>query len=68
MLLATHAHADHIIDGACALRELIEPKFAIPMHDNTNPFNRGTPQEMIKALGDTPVKVFAVKPGEKLAF
>ena len=34
----------------------------------TNPFNRGTPQELIQALGDAPVKVFALKAGEKAEF
>ena len=56
------------VDAAYALREFIKPKFAIPMHYNTNPFNRGTPEEMIKALGNTSIKVFAAKPGEKLEF
>jgi len=56
------------VDAAYALREFIKPKYAIPMHYNTNPFNRGTPAEMIKALGNTSIKVFAAKPGEKLEF
>lgn len=56
------------VDAAYALRELIKPKYAIPMHYGTNPFNQGTPQELIKALGDAPVKVFALKPGEKAEF
>jgi L-ascorbate metabolism protein UlaG (beta-lactamase superfamily) len=56
------------VDAAYALREFIKPKFAIPMHYNTNPFNRGTPEEMMKALGNTSIKVFAPKPGEKLEF
>lgn len=56
------------VDAAYALRELIKPKFAIPMHYGTNPFNQGTPQELIQALGNSPVKVFALKPGEKAEF
>jgi L-ascorbate metabolism protein UlaG (beta-lactamase superfamily) len=56
------------VDAAYALRELIKPKFAIPMHYGTNPFGKGTPQELIQALGDAPVKVFALKPGEKAEF
>ena len=56
------------VDAAYALREFIKPKFAIPMHYNTNPFNRGTPEDMMKALGNASVKVFAAKPGEKLEF
>jgi len=56
------------VDAAYALRELIKPKYAIPMHYGTNPFNKGTPQELIQALGDAPVKIFALKPGEKVEF
>lgn len=55
-------------DAAYALRELIKPKFAIPMHYGTNPMNKGTPQEMIQALGSTPIKVLALKPGEQADF
>jgi L-ascorbate metabolism protein UlaG (beta-lactamase superfamily) len=56
------------VDAAYALRELIKPKYAIPMHYGTNPFNQGTPQELIKALDDAPVKVFSLKPGDKIDF
>ena len=56
------------VDAAYALREFIKPKFAIPMHYGTNPFNQGTPQELITALGSAPVKVIALKPGEKAEF
>jgi L-ascorbate metabolism protein UlaG (beta-lactamase superfamily) len=56
------------VDAAYALRELIKPKFAIPMHYATNPFNQGSPPELMKALGNAPVKVFALKPGEKISF
>jgi L-ascorbate metabolism protein UlaG (beta-lactamase superfamily) len=56
------------VDAAYALREWIKPKFAIPMHYNTNPFNRGSPEELIKALGDAPVKVLTLKPGERAQF
>lgn len=55
-------------DAAYALRELIKPKFAIPMHYGTNPFNRGTPQELMNALGAATVKVLPLKPGEKAEF
>lgn len=55
-------------DAAYALRELIRPKFAIPMHYGANPLGRGTPQELIQALGQTPIKVLALKPGEKAEF
>ena len=55
-------------DAAYALRELIKPKFAIPMHYGANPLLKGTPQELQQALGDAPVKVLALKPGEKAEF
>jgi len=55
-------------DAAYALRELIKPKFAIPMHYGANPLGKGTPQELMDALGSAPVKVLALKPGEKAEF
>lgn len=55
-------------DAAYALRELIKPKYAIPMHYGTNPFIKGTPQELINALGATTVKVLPLKPGEMAQF
>ena len=55
-------------DAAYALRELIKPKFAIPMHYGANPLGKGTPEELIQALGNSPVKVIALKPGEKAQF
>jgi len=55
-------------DAAYALRELIKPKFAIPMHYGANPLGKGTPQELLQALGNSPVKVLTLKPGEKVEF
>ena len=55
-------------DAAYALREIIKPKYAIPMHYGTNPFNRGTPQQLLEALGAAAVKVLPLKPGEKAEF
>jgi L-ascorbate metabolism protein UlaG (beta-lactamase superfamily) len=55
-------------DAAYALRELIKPKYAIPMHYGANPLGKGTPQELLQALGNAPVKVLALKPGEKAEF
>jgi len=56
------------VDAAYALRELIRPKFAIPMHYGANPLGKGTPEELIKALGDAAVKVLPLKPGEQAEF
>ena len=55
-------------DAALATRELIKPKMALPMHYGTTPALSGTPEEYIKALGNAPVKVLAIKPGELLEF
>jgi L-ascorbate metabolism protein UlaG (beta-lactamase superfamily) len=55
-------------DAADATRDFIKPKYAIPMHYATNPMLKGTPQEYIQALGNAPVKVYALNPGEKLDF
>ncbi len=55
-------------DAAYALRELIRPKFAIPMHYGANPLGKGTPDQLIQALGSALVKVLPLKPGEKAEF
>jgi L-ascorbate metabolism protein UlaG (beta-lactamase superfamily) len=55
-------------DAAYALRELIKPKLAIPMHYGANPLGKGTPQELIHALGDSPTHVIVLKPGETIEF
>ncbi|RPJ47028.1 MAG: metal-dependent hydrolase [Betaproteobacteria bacterium] len=55
-------------DAAYATRELVKPKFAIPMHYGANPLGKGTPKEYMGALGDAGVKVFPLKPGDKIEF
>ena len=55
-------------DAAMATRDLIKPKFAVPMHYGTFPPLKGTPQEYMQALGTTPTKVFPINPGDKLDF
>jgi L-ascorbate metabolism protein UlaG (beta-lactamase superfamily) len=55
-------------DAAWATKEYFKPKYAIPMHYGTNPFLVGTPDEYIKAMGDTPTKIFNMKPGETIEF
>lgn len=56
------------VDAAYALTELIKPKFAIPMHYGTNPLGVGTPEQLIKAMGNLQTKILALKPGEKAEF
>jgi L-ascorbate metabolism protein UlaG (beta-lactamase superfamily) len=55
-------------DAAFATKEYLKPRFAIPIHYGTFPLLKGTPEEYIKALGDSPTKVHALKPGDKLEF
>jgi L-ascorbate metabolism protein UlaG (beta-lactamase superfamily) len=55
-------------DAAYAVRELLKPKFALPMHYGTTPQLKGTPEEFTRALGNAPVKVIALQPGEKTTF
>ena len=55
-------------DAAYATREMIKPKFAIPVHYGTTPQLKGTTAEYISALGQSSTKVFPINPGEKLTF
>ncbi len=53
-------------EAAYAMGTLMQPKMVVPMHYGTFPPLTGTPQEMIDALGDSPVKVKVMNPGEIL--
>jgi len=55
-------------DAALATREMIKPKFAIPVHYGTNALLRGTPKEYIDALGNSGTKVLVLEPGGVAAF
>jgi L-ascorbate metabolism protein UlaG (beta-lactamase superfamily) len=55
-------------DAALATRDYLKPKYAIPIHYGTTPQLKGTAEEYIKALGNAPTKVFAMKPGDKQEF
>jgi L-ascorbate metabolism protein UlaG (beta-lactamase superfamily) len=54
--------------AAFALREYIRPKQVIPMHYGTFPVINRTPAELKAALGNSPIKVLDVKPGEAVRF
>jgi L-ascorbate metabolism protein UlaG (beta-lactamase superfamily) len=54
--------------AAYAMRELIKPKQVIPMHWGTLPVINRTPAEFRAALGDAPIKVLDMKPGDTLKF
>jgi L-ascorbate metabolism protein UlaG (beta-lactamase superfamily) len=55
-------------DAAYATREMLKPRFVIPIHYGTFPVLRGTPQEYQQALGQTTTQVFPISPGERLTF
>jgi L-ascorbate metabolism protein UlaG (beta-lactamase superfamily) len=54
-------------EAAYAMDSLMRPKMVIPMHYGTFPPLKGTPQELIDALGNSPVKVKVMIPGETLS-
>jgi L-ascorbate metabolism protein UlaG (beta-lactamase superfamily) len=54
--------------AAYAVRELIKPKQVIPIHYGTYPVINRTPAEFKAALGDAPVEMLDVKPGQTLKF
>ena len=55
-------------DAAFVARDLVKAKAVIPMHYLTNPALPGTPAELIKALGNSSVKVLVPQPGDTLEF
>jgi L-ascorbate metabolism protein UlaG (beta-lactamase superfamily) len=55
-------------DAAYALRELIKPKFAIPMHYRATPGAKAPPEQLVEALGASTTKLILMKPGEKVEF
>ena len=55
-------------DAAYATRHYLKPRFAIPMHYGTNPMLKGTPEEYVRALGQTGTKVLTLSPGEQVQF
>lgn len=55
-------------DAAYATRELIKPKYVVPIHYGTIPQLKGTPEEFKAALGHTSTDVIVMQPGEKITF
>ena len=57
-------------DAAMAVREMIRPRYAIPIHYGTTPQLRGTPEEFIGALGagSATTTVLVPQPGQKYDF
>ena len=57
-------------DAAMAVRDMIKPKFALPIHYGTTPQLRGTPAEFEAALGTAAGTAVMLKmdPGQKIDF
>ena len=57
-------------DAAMAVRDMIKPRFALPIHYGTTPQLRGTPAEFEAALGNAPGTAVMLKmdPGQKVDF
>ncbi|MFC5499849.1 metal-dependent hydrolase [Caenimonas terrae] len=57
-------------DAAMAVRDLIRPKYALPIHYGTTPQLAGTPAEFNAALGTAPgtARMLVVDPGQKVEF
>jgi L-ascorbate metabolism protein UlaG (beta-lactamase superfamily) len=55
-------------DAAVSTRDMIRPKFAIPIHYGTIPQLKGTPEEYIGAMGNAPTRIIPMKPGEAVQF
>lgn len=56
-------------DAAMAVRDMIKPRYAIPIHYGTTPQLRGRPEEMISAMGSaTAPRILVPEPGQKYDF
>jgi len=54
--------------AAYAIRELIKPKQVIPIHYGTYPVINRTPAEFKAALGDAPIEMLDLRPGQAVKF
>lgn len=56
-------------DAAMAVRDMIHPRYAIPIHYGTTPQLRGTPAELIEAMhGAASPRILVPEPGQKYDF
>jgi L-ascorbate metabolism protein UlaG (beta-lactamase superfamily) len=54
--------------AAYALKNFIKPKQVIPIHYGTFPVINRTPAELKKAMGDSPIEVLDMEPGQAIRF
>jgi L-ascorbate metabolism protein UlaG (beta-lactamase superfamily) len=55
-------------DAAYAIRELIKPKFVLPMHYNSNPLTPGTLAEFEAAMKGSAIKIIGIGEGQMAEF
>jgi L-ascorbate metabolism protein UlaG (beta-lactamase superfamily) len=55
-------------DAAMAIRDMIKPRYAIPIHYGTTPQLRGTPAELVNAMGGAAPVILVPEPGQKYDF
>jgi L-ascorbate metabolism protein UlaG (beta-lactamase superfamily) len=56
-------------EAAIAVRDLIKPKYAIPVHYGTFPLLAGTPAQFMAELGvASTTQVVTLEPGQKVDF
>jgi L-ascorbate metabolism protein UlaG (beta-lactamase superfamily) len=54
--------------GALAVRDMIKPKYALPMHYGTFPILAGKPEDFAKGMEGSGVRVVVPQPGEAATF
>ena len=54
--------------AAYAIENLLGPRTIVPVHYGTFPLLKGTPEELIEALGETEAEVVVMEPGETRTF
>ncbi|MDZ7747813.1 MAG: metal-dependent hydrolase [Halofilum sp. (in: g-proteobacteria)] len=54
--------------AAFAIDQLVDPAMAVPIHYGTFPPLKGTPAEFEAAMGDSPVEVLSMSPGDRQRF
>jgi L-ascorbate metabolism protein UlaG (beta-lactamase superfamily) len=55
-------------DAAYAIRDLIKPKFVLPMHYNSNPLTPGTLAEFQAAMKGSTIKIIGISEGQTAEF
>ena len=54
--------------GALAVRDMIKPKYALPMHYGTFPILAGKPEDFAKGLEGSGIRVVVPQPGDAVTF